>query len=86
MYWMGMLLCFVGGLWIVVNAFRNSGVLWGLGSLLVPLVAQVYALLNLGDNKVPLLLSVVGIVLLFMGYGDIVEQAALMQGADALPQ
>jgi hypothetical protein len=86
MYWMGMLLCFVGGLWIVVNAFRNSGVLWGLGSLLVPLVAQIYALLNLGDNKVPLLLSVVGIVLLFMGYGDIVEQAALMQGADALPQ
>ena len=84
MYWLGLVMCLVGGLWIVVNAFKNGGVLWGLGSLLVPLVAQVYAVINFGENKIPLVLSVAGIVLLVLGAGDLMQQAASMQGA--LPQ
>ena len=86
MYWLGLVMCLVGGLWIVVNAFKNGGVLWGLGSLLVPLVAQIYALINFGENKVPLLISVAGIVLLFLGAGDLMQQAASMQGTEMLPQ
>lgn len=83
MFWLGVLLSTVGGLWLVVNAFRSSGALWGLGSLLVPFVAQIYGLLNFGDNKIPLLLSVVGLVLVFMGYGDYVQQVAEMQAGAA---
>ena len=86
MYWLGLVMCLVGGLWIVVNAFKNGGVLWGLGSLLVPLVAQIYALINFGENKIPLLLSVAGIVLLFLGAGDLMQQAASLQDAGGLPQ
>jgi hypothetical protein len=87
MFWLGALLSTVGGLWLVVNAFRSSGVLWGLGSLLVPFVAQIYGLLNFAENKIPLLLSVVGIALFFMGYGSYVEQMQAMQAAaEAMPQ
>ena len=86
MYWLGAVMCLIGGIWIVVNAFRNSGVLWGLGSLFVPLVAQIYALINFGQNKIPLLISVAGIVLMVVGFGDIMQQAAALQDAGAMPQ
>ena len=87
MFWLGALLSTVGGLWLVVNAFRSSGVLWGLGSLLVPFVAQLYGVLNFADNKVPLLLSVAGLVLFFIGYGSYAEQVQAMQAAaEAMPQ
>jgi hypothetical protein len=87
MFWLGVLLSTVGGLWLVVNAFRSSGVLWGLGSLLIPFVAQIYGLVNFTENKIPLLLSVVGIALFFVGYGDYTEQVAAMQAAaEAAPQ
>ncbi len=65
---LGLLLFVVGAIWIVVNAFGQS-VWWGLGSLLVPFVALIFALLNFAENKLPLLLYVVGTVLLFMGGG-----------------
>ncbi len=87
MFWLGVLLSAVGGLWLVVNAFRSSGVLWALGSLLVPFVAQLYGVLNFGENKVPLLMSLAGIALFFMGYGSYVEQVQAMQAAaEAMPQ
>jgi hypothetical protein len=87
MFWLGALLSTVGGLWLVVNAFRSSGVLWGLGSLLVPFVAQLYGVMNFAGNKVPLLLSVAGLVMIFAGYGSYVEQVQAMQAAaEAMPQ
>lgn len=81
MFWLGVVLSLIGGLWIVVNAFRTS-VLWGLGSLLIPLVSLVFALMNFSENKIPLLISVIGTVMMFMGYGSYVEQAAAMQGME----
>ena len=87
MFWLGALLCTVGGLWIVVNAFRTSGALWGLGSLFIPLVGLIYAFLNLADNKLPLLLYAAGIVMCVMGYPSLVEQAidqaAMMEAMQA---
>ncbi|HEU0306599.1 MAG TPA: hypothetical protein VFR30_06485 [Lysobacter sp.] len=79
MFWLGVVLSVIGGLWIVVNAFRTS-VLWGLGSLLVPFVSLIFALMNFSENKIPLLISVIGTVLVFTGYGSYVESMAL-QGA-----
>lgn len=70
MFWMGVLIGVAGGLWLAVNAFRSHHALWGIGALAVPLVAQVYGLLNLDDNRVPLILSLVAVVLCMLGYGD----------------
>ena len=86
MFWLGMIMASVGGLWLAINAFRSGSALWGIGSLLLPFVAQIYGFLNLDDNKIPLVLSGIGLVLLFMGYGDYVDQVAAMQpAAEAAP-
>ena len=86
MFWLGVALGFIGWLWLVVNAFRTSA-LWGVGSLLISPIALVFGLLNFGENKIPLLLSVVGIAMFFMGYGSYVEQMQAMQAAaEAMPQ
>ncbi|HEV8694779.1 MAG TPA: hypothetical protein VGQ93_11455 [Lysobacter sp.] len=85
MFWLGVILSLIGGLWIVVNAFRTS-VLWGLGSLLVPFVSLIFAIMNFGENKIPLILSVIGAVLVFMGFGSYAEQNAAMQAAAGVAQ
>ncbi|MEH6422477.1 hypothetical protein [Pseudomonas sp. CGJS7] len=66
MYWLGVALCLIGGLWIVINAFRKS-IWWGLGSLIIPFVAVVFAIINFAENKIPLAIYVVGIILLVVG-------------------
>lgn len=77
MFWLGVALGFIGWLWLVVNAFRTSA-LWGVGSLLISPIALIFGLLNFGENKIPLLLSVLGLVLYFMGAGAAMEQAMSM--------
>jgi len=62
----GGLAALIGGLWIVVNAFR-TGILWGLGSLLIPLVVYIYAFMNWGENKTPFLVHLVGVILYLVG-------------------
>jgi uncharacterized membrane protein YidH (DUF202 family) len=69
MFWTGMVLGCIGGLWLSINAFRTAGALWGLGALIVPFVAQLHGLRNLDDNTVPLILSLPGVVLCVLGYG-----------------
>ncbi len=63
MYVLGAIATIVGTLWIVVNAFRNDGILWGIGCLLCGPVLLLYAILNFGDNKIPLALTLGGIAL-----------------------
>jgi len=82
MLWLGVILSLIGGLWIVVNAFRAS-VLWGLGSLFVPFVSLVFAIMNFRENKIPLLISVAGGVLVAMGWSSYIEAAALQGAVDA---
>jgi len=77
MFWLGVALGFIGWLWLVVNAFRTSA-LWGVGSLVISPIALIFGLLNFGENKIPLLLSVLGLVLYFMGAGAAMEQAMSM--------
>ena len=77
MFWLGVALGFIGWLWLVVNAFRTSA-LWGVGSLVISPIALIFGLLNFGENKSPRLLSVLGLVLYFMGAGAAMEQAMSM--------
>lgn len=77
MFWLGVALSVIGWLWLVVNAFRESA-LWGIGSFIISPIALIFGLLNFGENKIPLLLSVVGLVMYFMGVGAAAEQAMSM--------
>ena len=52
----------VGWLWIVVLAFSDGETLWGIGSLIIPLVAVIYGILNYGDTKMPMILLAGGFV------------------------
>lgn len=63
MFYFGSLLSFIGAIWIIVNAFRNDGLLWGIGSLLCGPVLLVYAIMNFAANKIPLGLLVLGAVI-----------------------
>lgn len=62
----GYLVALVGGIWILVLAFRKS-VWWGLGSLFIPFVGIVFAIMNWTEAKVPFLIEVGGVVLIFIG-------------------
>jgi len=77
MFWLGVALSLVGWLWLVVNAFRESA-LWGIGSLIISPIALIFGLLNFGENKIPLLLSIAGLALYFMGAGAAADQAMSM--------
>lgn len=63
---LGMILSFVGGIWLLVVAFKTS-VWWGLGSLFIPLVGLIFVILHWQPSKKPFLISVVGTVLLIIG-------------------
>lgn len=56
----------VGGIWIVVLAFKKS-VLWGIGSLIVPFVSLIFVIMNWQETKKPFLIQIAGVVLLVVG-------------------
>lgn len=62
----GAVLCLVGTLWITINAFRES-ILWGIGALLLAPVTLIFAILHFGENKIPILLYVLGLALVVAG-------------------
>jgi len=64
----GLVLLVIGEIWLVVNAFQ-TGILWGLGVLLVPCVSLVFLVLHFGRAWKPFLLVIVGAALLGAGGG-----------------
>lgn len=75
LYVLGALVYLAGFIWIVVNAFKTS-ILWGLGSLLVPFVALIFAIMNWAQNKKPFLIMVAGIVVMIVGGVMLASSAA----------
>jgi hypothetical protein len=67
MFWplliLGAVLAFIGHLLIVVDAWQK-GILWGLGCLMVPLIALIYVALNWKTMKTPFLFQVAGFLAL----------------------
>jgi len=47
----------------------------GIGSFIISPIALIFGLLNFSGNKIPLLLSVAGLAMYFMGAGAAAEQA-----------
>ncbi len=66
LYWLGLVIAVVGGIWMLVLAFQES-VLWGLGCLFVPFVSLVFAIMHWDRAKIPFLIQVGGLVLLVVG-------------------
>lgn len=62
----GMILMVIGGLWLLVEAFKAS-VLWGLGCLFVPIVSLFFVATHWSESKTPFLLQLAGVVLLVIG-------------------
>lgn len=67
MFYLGSIVSFIGAIWIIVNAFRNDGLLWGIGSLLCGPVMLIYAIMHFTANKIPLALFVFGVIISVMG-------------------
>lgn len=75
----GGLLMLVGTVLVLIRAFGES-VWWGLGSLFVPFVILIFAVMNFADCKKGLLLWGVGIVLYGVGIGVMVGNTAMQSG------
>ena len=64
--YVGLLISFVGGIWLLVEAFKTS-IWWGLGSLLIAPVSLVFVILHWQVAKKPFLISLAGTVLALIG-------------------
>ena len=65
--YLGALLMIVGGIWLLVVAFKKS-VWWGLGSLLIPFVSLIFVIMNWQVAKKPFLIQLAGVVLCVVAY------------------
>jgi hypothetical protein len=62
----GTVIYLIGGIWLIVKAFQES-ILWGLGSLFIPLVGLVFAIMHWAECKKPFLYALAGFVLIILG-------------------
>ena len=64
----GGIIMLIGGIWLLVVAFQES-ILWGLGSLFVPFVGLIFAIMHWEKAGKPFLISLGGFVLYAVGAG-----------------
>lgn len=57
----GLIISFIGGIWLLMVAFQES-VLWGLGCLLVPLVSLFFVVIHWDKAAKPFLVSLAALV------------------------
>jgi hypothetical protein len=62
----GIAVAAVGGIWLLVVAFQES-VLWGLGSLFIPLVGLAFVISHWDAAKRPFLVNIGGGLLIALG-------------------
>mgnify|MGYP001821413435 FL=1 len=62
----GMGLGLLGGIWLLIVAFKES-IWWGLGSLFIPFVSLIFAVLHWSVAKTPFLISLLSIVMVIVG-------------------
>lgn len=76
----GGLTAFVGGIWLLVVAFKQS-VLWGLLSLFVPFAVFVFIFKYWDKAKQPFLVDLGGVVLVIIGMAMGASMGGGMPGA-----
>jgi len=63
---LGLLLAVVGGIWLLVLAFKKS-LVWGLASFFIGPVLLVFAIMHWEVSKKPFLIWLAGFVLIIIG-------------------
>jgi hypothetical protein len=74
----GGVLMLIGAIWIIVIAFQNNDILWGVLSFLCFIVFFVYAFQHLAQTKTALILYAIGFVLSVIG--QVAGAGALLGG------
>lgn len=74
LFFIGVLMMIVGGIWLLVVQFQTS-IGWGIGSLVLPVVGLVFVFMHWEVSKKPFLWQVAGIVLMMIGF---MNQPAMM--------
>jgi uncharacterized membrane protein len=75
----GLILGVVGGIWLLVVAFKTS-IWWGLGSLLIAPVALVFVIMHWQPSKKPFFIYLAGLILVIIAAVNMPE---LRQGMPA---
>ena len=76
LYWVGLILYAVGGIWLLVVAFKQS-IAWGICSLLIPFVIIVFAIKYWQNAKTPFLIFIAGAVLWGIGFWNMYSSGAM---------
>jgi hypothetical protein len=63
---LGLIAVGIGGIWILVEAFRES-ILWGLGCLFINILSFVFVAMHWETTKKPFLIYIGGIGLIIVG-------------------
>jgi hypothetical protein len=63
----GVGVAFVGGLSLLIAAFRIS-VLWGIASLFIPFVSLVFVIVHWPNAKRPFAINALGLIIMFAGF------------------
>lgn len=66
LFFLGLIIAFVGGIMLLVEAFKES-VLWGIGCLLFNPVSLVFLIIYWEQAHKPFFIQLGGIVLMFAG-------------------
>ena len=71
----GVVLMIVGGIMLLWAAFKES-LLWGIGSIVVPLVALIFVATHWSEAKMGFLIQLLGVIL-FVAGGAMTPDAAV---------
>ena len=53
---------FIGWLWIVMSAFGNGEILWGIGCLVISPLSLIYGIINFDKLRIPVFLMLGGVL------------------------
>ena len=63
---LGSIVVLIGAIWIIVEAFKTS-ILWGIGTLLLPIITLIFVFMHWDDAKKPFMIYLAGIALVVLG-------------------
>jgi uncharacterized membrane protein len=63
---LGAFLCVIGGIGLLIEQFKES-ILWGLGSLLIPIISLIFVVLHWKVSRNLFLIQVVGFGIILVG-------------------
>jgi hypothetical protein len=82
MYYLGALICFVGVVWMTINAAKKDGALSAIFCFICGFYTLYYGIKNFAENKIPFLIWLGGIAVMVIFRPDFAAmQAAAGAGA-----